>query len=97
MSDATKPELEDLPYEELRDRAFKRAEHHADLRFFVDLMEHTAALNATATEGGSLGDIGGSISDTIVAARQAFAKDVPPDLEPLFRARFATYLREHGG
>ena len=32
--------LEDLPFDELRQRAFKRAEHHADVGFFTDLFSH---------------------------------------------------------
>lgn len=98
MSDeaAGNPEVpyEDWPYERLRDAAFDRARHHADLGFFVDLMAHTPALAATADEGGSLGEIGGSFIETIEAVRQAFSKDAG-ELEPLFRAVFATYLREH--
>ncbi len=47
--------LEDLPYDELRERAFAVAEQRPDIGFFFDLMNHTAALNAAADEGGSLG------------------------------------------
>ncbi len=94
--DTTGEVLEDLPYGELRDRAFALAEQRRDLGFFMDLLSHTSALNAVATEGGSLGDIGGSISESINAARQVFGDDGVGELEPLFRARFATYLREHG-
>ena len=94
--DTTGEVLEDLPYGELRDRAFAVAAQRRDLGFFMDLLSHTSALNAVATEGGSLGDIGGSISESINAARQVFGDDGVGELEPLFRARFATYLREHG-
>jgi hypothetical protein len=94
--EATHPEgpFEDWPYEELRDAAFERARQKHDLSFFVDLMAHTPALAATADEGGSLGEISGSFIETIEAARQAFAHQ-PGEMEPLFRAVFATYLREH--
>lgn len=87
--------LEDLPYDELRDRAFALAERRRDLGFFVDLLNHTSALNNTADEGGSLGEIGGTISETITAARQVFGSDGVGDLEPLFRAVFATYIRDN--
>ena len=70
MTDAI---LEDLPYDELRDRAFAVAEHRRDLGFFVDLLGHTSAAQATADEGGSLGEIGGTISETIAAARRSSA------------------------
>lgn len=85
---------EDWPYDTLRDTAFERARQYRDLRFFIDLMEHTPALTATADEGGSLGEISGSLIETYQAAQEAFSAD-PGELEPLFRAVFATYLREH--
>lgn len=91
---ATSTDYEDWPYEELRDAAFERARHHLDVGFFVDLMAHTPALTAAADEGGSLGEIGGSLIETFEAAKQVFSRD-PADMEPLFRAVFATYLREH--
>ena len=58
-------------------------------------MAHTPALTATAYEGGSLGEIGGSFIETIEAARQAFSHSGVGDLQPLFVAVFATYLRKH--
>lgn len=96
MSDEVTADLpyEDWPFERLRDAAFDRARHRRDIGFFVDLMAHTPALAATADEGGSLGETAGSLIETVEAVRQAFG-DTPPELEPLFRAVFATYLREH--
>lgn len=87
--------LEDLPYDELRDRAFAVAEERRDLGFFIDLFNHTPAMHNASDEGGSLGDISGSIVETVHAARQAFGEDSVGPLEPLFRARFATYIRDH--
>lgn len=95
MSDDTV--LEDLPYDELRDRAFSIAESRRDYGFFVDLFNHTPAMLDAQTEGGDLGAIGGSIVETVRAARQTFGEQSVGDLEPLFRARFATYIREHAG
>lgn len=92
MSDQTA--LQDLPYPELRDRAFHRAEHRADLKFFIDLLAHTPAMNQMADEGGSLGEAGGSVIDSVRAAREAFNDD-PGELEPLFRAVFVDYLTRH--
>jgi hypothetical protein len=87
--------LEDLPYDELRDRAFAIAEHHLDIGFFVDLFSHAPAMQNVQDEGGSAGDMGGSFVETVRAAKQVFGSDSVGDLEPLFRARFATYIREH--
>jgi len=87
--------LEDLPYDELRERAFSIAEKRLDVGFFVDLFNHTPAMHDASDEGGSLGDISGSFVESVRAARQVFSGDSVGDLEPLFRARFATYIREH--
>lgn len=88
--------LEDLPYDELRDRAFAIAEERHDYGFFVDLFTHTPAMHDASDEGGSLGDIGGSFVESVRAARQVFRGESVGDLEPLFRARFVTYIRQHG-
>jgi hypothetical protein len=87
--------LEDLPYEELRERAFSIAEHRHDVGFFVDLFTHTPAMENVSDEGGSLGDISGSFVESVRAARQVFSGASVGELEPLFRARFATYIREN--
>jgi hypothetical protein len=89
--------LEDLPYEELRHRAFELAEKRHDIGFFYDLLTHTPSLDQVSDEGGSLGDISGSLVGLINAAKEAFGHDQVGELEPLFVARFATYIREHGG
>lgn len=88
--------LEDLPYEELKHRAFALAEHRHDIGFFFDLFQHTPAIHATADEGGSLGEFTGSLIEIIEGAREVFGEGNVGEAEPLFRARFASYLREHG-
>ncbi len=88
-------DYESWPYERLRDAAIDRARHRLDLGFLVDLMAHTPALTATADEGGSLGEIGGSVIEVAEAARQAFGSEGVGELEPMFRAVFADYLRRH--
>ena len=87
--------LDSLPYAELHERALHMAQQRHDLSFFVDLYNHTRAMHAAATEGGSLGDLSGSLIDVVNATREAFAEIPDPELEPLFRARFVEYLREH--
>lgn len=88
--------LEDLPYDELRDRAFALAEKRHDVGFFYDLMAHAPAIGAVSDEGGSLGDISGSFLAIVEGAREMFGHDRVGDREPLFVARYATYIREHG-
>lgn len=87
--------LEDLPYEELRDKAFKLAEKRRDVGFFYDLLRHAPALENTSEEGGSLGDISGSIIALIDACKEMFGHDRVGETEPLFVARYATYIRAH--
>ncbi len=87
--------LEDLSYSELRDLAFSIAEHRLDIGFFIDLMSHTSAIASVADEGGSLGDISGSLLETIHAAKQIFGGESLGEQEPLFRARYIEYIREH--
>ncbi|MGV1003326.1 MAG: hypothetical protein ACOYEV_00880 [Candidatus Nanopelagicales bacterium] len=88
-------DLEQWPFATLRHAAFERARQRLDLGFFTALIEHTPALEKTMTEGGSLGDIAGTISELYEGAHQAFSDD-PGEREPLFRAVFADYLRVHG-
>ena len=90
--------LEDLPFEELRHRAFHVAEHRLDLGFFVDVYYHMPGMVAIEGEGGDLGSTGGTIIESIKAVRQMFGDndEIDADTEALLRARFATYLREHG-
>lgn len=91
------PVLEDLPFDELKHRALDLAYKRHDVRFVLDLLSHTSSIRATADEGGSLGDFTGSVSEVVTAAREIFGNTEIGDDEPLFRARFATYIREHGG
>lgn len=88
--------LADLPYDELKGRAINLAKKRHDIGFFYDLLRHTPAINATADEGGSLGEFSGSILEMVEAAHQVFGSGQVGDMEPLFRARFEEYLNEHG-
>lgn len=92
----SEPVLEDLPYDELRDRAFALAEAKHDHAFFRDLRRHLPSSAVLATEGGSLGDIGAVLSELIEGVRENSSEEAVGDLAPLFVARFATYLRENG-
>jgi hypothetical protein len=90
----------DLSFEELRDRAFQLAEERHDYAFFWDLIRHMPGSAVVAAEDGSPGEASGSILETIATLRELFAsKHLGEDLgtfEPLFRARFADYIRTHG-
>lgn len=94
MSDTV---LEDLPFDELRQRAFHRAEKHLDVGFFTDLFSHMPGMVAIEGEGGDLGAVGGTFIETVRAVKQMFGdNELDETTETLLRARFVTYLREHG-
>ena len=94
MSDVA---LEDLPFDELRQRAFKHAEHHMDLGFFTDLFSHMPGMMAIEGEGGDLGAVGGTFIESVRAFREMFGeKELDETTQLLLRARFVEYLTEHG-
>ena len=85
-------ELDALPTEELRKRAFDLAEHRHDVGFFWDLIRHLPPTGDAATEDASAGNITGGIAEMVEAVREMFGRDLG-DAEPLVRARFIDYLR----
>lgn len=93
MSHDATADLDALKTDELRQRAFDKAEHAKDVGFFWDLIKHMHATHAIAGEDGSSGAITGSISETIHLVRELMGKVPLGDDEPLLRARFLDYLR----
>lgn len=94
MSDVTP--LEDLPFDELRHRAFHLAEKRMDLGFFTDLFSHMPGMVAIEGEGGDLGGIGGTFIETVKAVHQMVSgEELDDTTKELLTARFATYIREH--
>jgi len=94
MSDLpTVEELDALPTEELRRRAFDLAERKRDVGFFWDLLKHLRPTADIAAEDGSAGHITGGITEAVEAVRELVTGDLG-DAEPLVRARFIDYLRK---
>jgi hypothetical protein len=85
-------ELDALPTEELRRRAFERAEHHRDVGFFWDLVKHLRASGDLASEDASSGNITGGIAEAVEAVRELMGHGLG-EQEPLVRARFIDYIR----
>jgi hypothetical protein len=87
-------ELDALSTVELRQQAFHLAEHKHDVGFFWDVVKHLPESAAVASEDGSMGDITGSLVETVQAARELFGGhlDQLGDAEPLLRAKFIDYL-----
>ncbi len=84
--------LDDLPTEELRQRAFDKAREAHDRAFFFDLARHLRGARAIAGEDGSSGGITGTIAELVDLGREMLGHDLGED-EPLVRARFLDYLR----
>ncbi len=85
-------DLDDLPTEQLRQRAFEKAREAHDRGFFWDLARHLRGARAIAAEDGSSGGITGSLAELVEMAREMTGKGFGDD-EPLVRARFLDYLR----
>jgi hypothetical protein len=96
VSDEQRPSVEQLDRlstEELRQRAFDRAEHHRDIGFFWDLIKHLPSSDDIATEDASSGNITGGIADAVEMVRELMGRGLG-ETEPLIRARFIDYLRK---
>lgn len=89
----TQPDLDSLSTEELRARAFAKAEKAHDVRFFWDVATHLRHAHAIAGEDGSSGAITGSIAEAVALVREMMGKAPLGDDEPLLRARFLDYLQ----
>jgi hypothetical protein len=85
-------DLDQLTTDELRRRAFDKAQAAHDLHFFWDLAKHMRGSRAIAGEDGSGGSITGTLTELVDLARELMGKDLGDD-EPLLRARFLNYLR----
>lgn len=84
--------MDELTTEELRHRAFDKAQSGHDLHFFWDLTKHLRASRALAAEDASSGGITGSLVELVDLARELMGKGFGED-EPMIRARFLDYLR----
>ena len=85
-------DLDLLTTEELRHKAFSKAERAHDLGFFWDLVKHLRASRSIAAEDGSGGAITGTLSELVRLVRELGGHDLGDD-EPLLRARFLNYLQ----
>jgi hypothetical protein len=86
-------DLDDLSTEELRARAFAKAEKAHDVRFFWDVATHVRGARVIAGEDGSSGAITGTVAEAVSVVRELMGKAPLAEDEPLLRARFLDYLR----
>ncbi len=87
-------DLHALSTDELRSRAFDKAEHAKDVGFFWDVVKHMRSSQAIAGEDGSSGGITGSITELVHLVRELTGKEPLGADEPLLRARFLQYLSQ---
>ena len=87
-------DLHALSTDELRTRAFAKAEDAKDVGFFWDVVKHMRASQAMAGEDGSSGAITGSITEAVHLVRELTGKAPLGEDEPLLRARFIDYLQD---
>lgn len=85
-------DLEHLSTDELRSRAFDKAEQAKDLGFFWDVIKHMRSSQAIAGEDGSSGAITGTITEAVHLVRELTGRAPLGDDEPLLRAKFLDYL-----
>ena len=86
-------ELDALPTDELKDRAFAKAEHAHDIGFFWDLLTHLRGASDLAENDGSGGGLGESVTGATELVSQVLGSH-DGSLEPLLRARYITYLQD---
>ena len=86
-------DLDDLSTDELRSRAFAKAEKTHDVRFVWDVAKHVRGARAIAGEDGSSGALTGTVAEAVSVVRELMGKDPLGEDEPLLRARFLEYLR----
>lgn len=90
-ADATTADLDSLPTEELRQRAFALAVKNHDVGFFWSILRHLPHADDTESLDASLGAVGASINDVIALWRE-FTGHGYGEAEPLLRAAFVDYL-----
>ncbi|GAA2693276.1 hypothetical protein GCM10010437_044950 [Actinoplanes palleronii] len=94
LSDMTMPgfaELDALPTEELRERAFAKAREHHDVRFFWSVLKHLPDSDEAASLDGAPNSIGPTVDEAVALWREFEGRDLGAQ-EPLLRAAFIDYL-----
>ncbi|MEV0396052.1 hypothetical protein [Polymorphospora rubra] len=87
-------ELDALPTEELRERAFAVARDNRDIGFFWSVLRHLPHADDAAELDGSPNSVGPTIDDAVALWRE-FTGHGYDEAEPLLRAAFIDYLLKH--
>jgi hypothetical protein len=96
MTSPTFAELDALPTEELRDRAFAVARQHHDVRFFWSVLKHLPDSENAAELDGAMNSIGPTVDEAFALYRELEGNgNGYGEEEPLLRAAFIDYLQKH--
>ena len=87
-------ELDALPTEELRERAFTLARERHDVGFFWSVFKHLPDSDEASQLDGAPNSIG-PIVDEAVALWRELEGHMLTETEPLLRAKFIDYLQKH--
>jgi hypothetical protein len=87
-------ELDALPTEELRERAFALAREHRDIGFFWSVLKHLPNADDAAELDGAPNSIGPAIEDAVALWRELEGHGYG-EQEPLLRAAFIDYVQKH--
>jgi hypothetical protein len=94
MTSPSFAELDALPTEELRERAFTRAREHLDVRFFWSLFKRLPDSENASELDGAPNSIGPIVDEAVALFRELEGHGYG-DQEPVLRAKFIDYLQKH--
>ncbi len=94
MTSASFAELDALPTEELRERAFAKAREHRDLGFFWAVFKHLPDSDEAASLDGAPNSVGPTVEEAVALWRELTGHGYG-EQEPLLRAAFIDYLQKH--
>lgn len=87
-------ELDALPTEELRERAFALARERRDVRFFWSVLRHLPDADEAAALDGAPNSVGPTVDEAVALWRE-FTGHGYEESAPLLRAAFIDYLLKH--
>lgn len=93
MTSASFAELDALPTEELRERAFAKAREHLDVSFFWSVFKHLPDADEASSLDGAPNSVGPTVDEAVALWRE-LAGHGYGEQEPLLRAAFIDYLQK---
>ena len=94
MTSASFAEMDALPTEELRARAFTKARQNRDLGFFWSVLRHLPDADEASSLDGAPNSVGPTVDEAVALWRELTGHGYG-DQEPLLRAAFIDYLQKH--